>query len=153
MQGLRVLTDVQVFNFHPSGAYNQSGYNQFMIMGSTGTNGLRDWVANASIPLFGLIITNQWTAASDMNLERTMFGFASMANSKVIVAGGVTENGVLTQTAEEYDPVADVWSYTANNISSPRQLNAVSFKSWTTCCLSFSSFCCPPLATVQQFWW
>ena len=125
-EGLMCLLLIQVFNFQPNSAYNQSGFNNFIITNSTGSNGLRDLIPFAAVPLFGLVIINQWVPVAQMAYQRSQFGFSPTFNGTILAAGGVTPSGQLTNTAEEYLPIRGTWNLTASNMSIARQLNQVS---------------------------
>ena len=96
-----------------------------MITNSTGSNGLRGLVPYAINPLFGLIITNQWVPADSLNIARTRFAYAHTQSDTVLAVGGITLNQQVTNTADEYLPVADSWTPTRNNMTIARQSNEV----------------------------
>ena len=109
----------------PDSAYNQSGKNTFLILNSSESNGLRALDPGAAIPIYGLVITNPWIKTVSMPEARTQFAYIRAQTGKILAAGGITTNGQVSATADEYDPVQLTWTQTASNLSVARQLNSV----------------------------
>ena len=69
--------------------------------------------------------TNTWSAAATMGFRRALHSAVLLPSGKVLVTGGRTcsapfptacNSSFVTNTAEVYDPAANTWTRTANNI-------------------------------------
>lgn len=127
MPGRPALTafSVQVFSFEPGDSYCQGCTNTFSILGSTGSNGLRPIVQQASGGIYAGVIINQWLATGTMNQPRTSFAWVETPNGTALAVGGINSNAQITGTADEYNATTQTWSLTKNNLPSPVALSSV----------------------------
>jgi galactose oxidase-like protein/Kelch motif protein len=56
--------------------------------------------------------TGTWSSTNNLNTSRSGHTATLLPNGKVLVAGGVTNNGVLLDSAELYDPATGIWTLT-----------------------------------------
>jgi len=59
-----------------------------------------------------------WSSAANMNAYRHGHTATTLPNGKVLVVGGLNENGAALNTAELYDPATNTWTLTATMPSS-----------------------------------
>lgn len=74
--------------------------SQLLVVGWDAAEGLIIWRYELS--------TNQWAKGSVMLTPRCLYAWGSCGKF-AYVAGGITQSGVLLQSAEKYDPEREVW--------------------------------------------
>jgi uncharacterized delta-60 repeat protein len=61
--------------------------------------------------------TGMWSRTGDLSSARGYHTATLLPDGKVLVAGGIGQNGVLLRTAEVYDPETGVWTPTNGNLN------------------------------------
>ena len=115
-----------MFNFKPGTSYCQGCNNTFSILGSTGSNGLRPLISQASGGIYAVVIVNQWVATNFMSSPRTAFAYLLTPLNTALAVGGVSTDGNVIATADEYNHTTNSWTATVNNLQDTRYLLSVS---------------------------
>ena len=115
-----------MFNFKPGTSYCQGCNNTFSILGSTGSNGLRPLISQATGGIFAVVIVNQWVATDFMTSARTAFAYLPTPVDTALAVGGVSTGGNVIATADEYNHTTSSWTATANSLQNTRYLLSVS---------------------------
>lgn len=114
-----------MFNLQPGSAYCQGCLNTFSILGSTGSNGLKPLVPQATGGIYAVVIVNQWVATGFMQVPRTNFGWAGTPVQTALAAGGISTNAQPVDTAEDFNRTTGTWNLTNGRLQSPVTLNQV----------------------------
>lgn len=58
-------------------------------------------------------LTGTWSEKASLSSDRARFGYFSIGNNGYIV-GGLTDNGVVTDKVESYNPTTNTWTTKAS---------------------------------------
>jgi len=104
-------------------ASTASNFQQAFLIGThsislqvTDSRNLQSIFANATVIVSG--ITSVLTGS--MQIPRVAHTSTLLNSGQVLVTGGLTSGGVLTNTAELYNPVTGTWRYTLSPMNTPR---------------------------------
>lgn len=90
-----------------------------LVAGGSGIGG--PWPPNRSVEIYDPV-TNTWSLAPSMSVERTRHTATRLADGRVLIAGGMAQNG-FNRTAEIFDPASGTWS-PAGDLSADRANHA-----------------------------
>jgi hypothetical protein len=67
--------------------------------------------------VYPILVDPSWTTTGSMATARTLHGAQRLPNGRVLVVGGVTSGGLITNTAEIYNPATGTWSATGSMVN------------------------------------